>query len=292
MMQQFDARRRGQRSVQVAPSAIDPGHGDDRWPTGAKPPCPEYQDLAPIEVPTPFQPLHARLRQFLSLSVDETSALDALPHRPRALRPEETLVHEGEGHDHVYLVLRGFAYRYKLLANGHRQILGFLLPGDLCDIEFADGIRPDHSVAALNDAVVATIPVSKINETRRVHPNIDTALSIAASAERSILRHWLLNVGQRNAVRRITHLLCEMAVRLSGVGHHNSDGSVDVPVSQAALADTTGMTTVHVNRSLQRLRRDGLIELYRNRLKIIDPERLADIAGFDGDYLRSGRCPD
>jgi CRP-like cAMP-binding protein len=144
----------------------------------------------------------------------------------------------------------------------------------------------------LTDARVAMIPISRINDIRIVHPNIDTALSLVAMAERSILRHWLLNVGQRNAIERVTHLLCELAVRLQSVGHHNSDGSLDVPVSQTALADTTGMTTVHVNRTLQRLRQDGLVELHRNRLTITDPQRLANTAGFDGDYLRCGRYPD
>lgn len=239
-----------------------------------------------------FEPLHARLGRFVLLTNDEKGVLDALPHRQRVLRPEEAMVHEGEDHDHLYLILRGFAYRYKLLANGHRQILGFLLPGDLCDLEFADGNRPDHSVAALNDAVVAMISITRIQEIRSRYPNIDTALSLVALAERSILRHWLLNVGQRNAVERITHLMCELAVRLHAVGHHNPDGSLDVPVSQTALADTTGMTTVHVNRTLQRLRKDGLIEVHRNRLTILDPQRLAYLAGFDGDYLQRGSYPD
>ena len=280
-----------QGSVRTEPPASASGVPTG-WPAAEGPLPGGQQDLGPSRTQGPLEPLHARLSRLVRLTADETYAVDSLPHRQRSLRSEETMVREGDDHDHVYLILQGFAYRYKLLANGHRQILGFLLPGDLCDLDFADGHPADHSVSALNDGVVAMISTARINDLRAVHPNIHSALLLVAMAERSILRHWLLNVGQRNAVERITHLLCELAVRLRAVGHHNRDGSLDVPLSQTALADTTGMTTVHVNRTLQRLRKDGLIELHRNRLTILDPQRLANNAGFNGDYLQHGRYRD
>jgi CRP-like cAMP-binding protein len=106
-----------------------------------------------------------------------------------------------------------------------------------------------------------------------------------------ILREWLLNVGQRDALQRLSHFFCEMADRLQSVGEENDDGSFDLPVNQVTLADTLGLTTVHVNRILKRLRGEGLIKLSHRRLAILDRDRLARLGGFDGAYLspRRGR---
>jgi CRP-like cAMP-binding protein len=185
----------------------------------------------------------------------------------------------------VLLILEGCAYRYKVLPDGHRQILAYLLPGDLSDVEFGEDTRADHSVAALIETVVARIPLSQIVAVQVQYPNIQRAFSLILGAERSILRHWLLNVGQRSAVQRVSHFLCEFSSRMIAHGQIEAGQSIRLPLSQAVLADTTGVTTVHVNRVLQQLRRDGLIALRRQQLTILDPVRLARLAEFNEGYL-------
>lgn len=107
----------------------------------------------------------------------------------------------------------------------------------------------------------------------------------ATLVDEATLREWLLNVGQRDALQRLAHLFCELCVRLRVVGLVDETGAFQLPLTQAELADTTGMTTAHVNRSLQRLRRDELIVSREGKLKILDFNRLAKIAGFNATYL-------
>lgn len=235
--------------------------------------------------------LVCKLKRFASLNVAEVTAVEALSERAKTLEAEHTLFRDGELPLHVCLIVEGFAYRYKLTADGRRQILGYLLPGDLCDVEFADGNRSDHSVAVLGGALVASISLTRINELRALHPRIERAFLLASLAERSVLRGWLTNIGQRSAIEGISHLICEMLARLRALGRLSPGLPIELPVSQAAMADSIGVTTVHANRSLKRLRMAGLIAINRQKLTILNPERLAVIAGFDRDYLGLDRSP-
>jgi CRP-like cAMP-binding protein len=231
-------------------------------------------------------PLETKLACFQQLSIEDRTAIQTLACRVRKVGTEQVFVHEGTSANHVNLILDGFAYRYKLLEDGRRQILGFLLPGDLCDFDAGNSVRHDHFIGTLQDSLVGAVSVADLAALRAKHPNINKACSLAALLERSILRQWVMNVGQRNAVQRIGHLFCEISVRLIAVGRQMDDGSIIFPVTQTTLADTIGLTTVHVNRSLKQLRKDGLVALRSQRLTILDHARLADLAGFDEDYLQ------
>lgn len=236
--------------------------------------------------PSGASALATKLALFHRLSAEEHSALQSLSCRVRKVDAEQVFVQDGTSENHVFVIIQGFAYRYKLLDDGRRQILGFVLPGDLCDTDAGKSVRHDHFVAAMQESEVGMIAVADLAALRAKYPNINKACSLAAMLERSILRQWVMNVGQRNAVQRISHLLCEISIRLKAVGQENADGSINFPLTQAALADTMGLTTVHVNRSLKQLRKDGLIALRSHRLTILDYGRLADLAGFDEDYLQ------
>lgn len=235
-------------------------------------------------------PLAKKLEHFAQLEPSDVQTLDTLLTSPKSMRAGQILIHERSVLDHVYLIVQGMACRYKLLAGGERQILGYLIPGDLCDIQFIAVNRPDHSVVLLSDARVIKIPMPKIRALLASHPRIERALSYAALQDMAILREWLLNVGQRNALQRLSHFFCEMELRLARIDQIADDGSFELPINQMALADTTGLTPVHINRTLQRLRNDALIRLCHRRLSIVDPERLAAIAGFDDNYLQVRQC--
>lgn len=235
-------------------------------------------------------PIALKLARFSVLEDRDVHALDALLAFPKSLRAGQILVHENSIAEHVYLIVRGMACRYKLLPGGERQILGYLIPGDLCDVHFVTLNKSDHSVVLLGDSEVVKLATSKIKTTLAEHPRIERALSLAALHDIAILREWLVNVGQRDALQKVGHFFCEMAYRLARVGQVADDGSFELPINQMALADTTGLTPVHINRTLQRLRNDGLIRLCQRRLSIVDSDRLATIAGFDDNYLRVRQC--
>ena len=267
------------------PAIDDPG----RRP-GVVPPPVRRSNPIQAEVIAPANPLVAKLCHFASLDDADIAALDAIVVAAKPYPSGKTLFHEGSVADHVYLFVQGMGCRYKLLPSGQRQILGFLIPGDLCDVQFLALNSPDHSVALLSDAQLVKIPNRRIFELLADHPCIKRALALAALLEFAVLREWLLNVGQRNALEKLAHFFCEMHLRLKSVGQVDDDGSIELPVNQLTLADTTGLTPVHVNRTLQRLRSEGLIRLCQRRLLILDFERLAALAGFEGNYLRIRQC--
>ena len=260
---------------------------------------PIHQDYRPFVVlppvarsARPASALAARLSTFGKLGNTEIEALDQLSRTAKPMRSEQILIHEGTPTHSLYLIVSGLACRYKMLPGGRRQILGYLIPGDLCDIHFAIANTPDHSVALVGDSSVARIPTRELTQLMLTYPKITRALTLASLIEAVILREWLLSVGQRDALQKLCHFFCEMAVRMEAVGRTNDDGSFELPVNQVTLADTLGLTPVHINRTLQRLRNEGLIRLCQRRLAILDRERLAHIAGFDGAYLRLGLVAD
>lgn len=283
------APRHGEDFAAAGPLLRDRQPASHHCDRSYRQPRPATPGAAFFPGPRPANPLVTKLQCFHPLGPDEAAALDDLGGDPATMQPEQVLVHDGEAPASVCLILEGFAYRYKSTADGRRQILGYLIPGDLCEVELRGKGRFDHGVAALSGGKVARIPIAAWTGLRSQFPGIDRGCALASLSERSILREWLMNVGQRNALQRLAHFFCEISARLRAIGHVNPDGSVYFPVSQAALADTTGLTTVHVNRSLKQLRKDGMIHLRRQQLTILDRHRLAQLAEFDGDYLRLKR---
>lgn len=237
------------------------------------------------------QALVAKLGRFVPLNEAECDALLHLSRRGRRLRRGTDLIQEGDKPDSVFLLLEGWAFRYKSMIDGGRQILAYLLPGDLCDVQIFLFEEMDHSIGLLSDALVVKIPATEILDLMDRFPRIERALLWATLVDEATLREWLLNVGQRNALQRLAHLICELCVRLSVVNLVDESQTFALPLTQAELADTTGMTAVHVNRSLQRLRKDGLIVTKGGNLTIVDFERLAEITGFNRNYLHTDGPP-
>jgi CRP-like cAMP-binding protein len=170
------------------------------------------------------------------------------------------------------------------VADGGRQIMAWLVPGDFCDLHVAILGEMDHSIAALGPCRIAEISRATIAEISDSRPVVNRAMWWATLVDEGVLREWLVGMGRRPADRRIGHLFCELHTRLAAVGL-TDDGGFDLPVSQTELADTVGLTPVHVNRVLQQLREDKLIRLEGKRLTILDFARLAAFADFDPNYL-------
>lgn len=225
------------------------------------------------------------LERFVSLSADDLAALERLKQAPLVrVEARNTVIGEGEDPTVVRLMASGWACRFKDLPDGRRQIVGFFLPGDFCDLNVYVLQQMDHSIAALTPINYYAIPPGMLEELVHDRPRVGQALLWHELVSSSIQREWLLNLGQRNAFERLAHLFVELYVRLRVLGL-TDDCQCDLPLTQADLADAAGITSVHLNRTLQELRREGLVELRAKRLHILDLERLKQIAMFNPNYL-------
>jgi CRP-like cAMP-binding protein len=185
-------------------------------------------------------------------------------------------------------VQSGWGCRYKALPDGRRQIVDFLVPGDLCDLHVYALTQMDHSIGAVTAVKVIEIAPGELEQVRAGHRNLAQALRMDDLVKISIQREWTLNVGQRTAYERLSHILCELFLRMEMVGLAEGK-SCEFPLTQLDLADATGLTAVHVNRTLQELRKDGLIELHSRTLTIPDLEALRNAGLFNTNYLHLDR---
>ena len=225
-----------------------------------------------------------RLDAFTRLSAEDRGAIAMLSRPARVVAPRRDLIREGEHPRYIHLMLDGWACRYKTLPDGRRQILAFFVPGDFCDLNVYVLKAMDHSIGAITRLSVADISREDMDKLTTDYPRVTQALWWEALVNAAIQREWTLNVGQRTAYERIAHLLAELFLRLQTVDL-TSGTSCDFPLTQTDIADATGLTAVHVNRTLQELRRDKLIELDRRRLNIPDLQRLMEAAMFNANYL-------
>lgn len=232
-------------------------------------------------------PLVRKLEGFVALSETDRAILEQISANPRLFGPRVDLIREGDRPDGVLLVMDGMACRHKIRGNGARQITAYLVPGDLCDLDVALLSTMDHTISTLSACKVVRIAPETIADLMQHHPQVARALRMSTLVDEATLREWLVNVGCRSAAERIAHLFCELLVRLRAVDRTEGD-SFELPVTQAELADTTGLSHVHANRSLQELRRQGLIELKGRRLTILNLPRLRAIAEFRSNYLHLG----
>jgi CRP-like cAMP-binding protein len=229
-----------------------------------------------------------RLTGLVPLSAEELQALEHCAGPSRLYRPHEELVHEGESAAHVGLLVSGFAYRCRALPDGRRQILSYLIPGDLCDTRQLLMVAASHPVSTLTTANVAPFGRDELLKLIERFPRIGQALCWVALIEEAIAREWLVNVGQRTALERLAHLLCEIFTRMDAAGLTDR-GRCELPLTQVELADSVALSTVHVNRTLQDLRRRGLVSLSSGMLEIHDFGALETLAGFTVDYLQPHR---
>jgi CRP-like cAMP-binding protein len=229
-------------------------------------------------------PLARRWERQVSFSGDERAALLALPVTRKSVVKDGFIVREGEAGSSCSLLLKGFAYRQKFVGDGARQIISLHIPGEFVDLQNCLLAIADHNVQSLDQSDLAQVPKAALLDLAARHPNIAKAMWLDTLVDASIFREWVVNVGRRDARTRIAHLLCELALRLEASGM-SRDGVCQFPLTQEQLADATGMTAVHTNRTLQALRKEGLISLTSSTLVVLDWERLRDVGDFSERYL-------
>jgi CRP-like cAMP-binding protein len=229
-------------------------------------------------------PLLRKLRQFCEFEEADSSALLALPHVVKSISPLGYLVREGDRPTHSSLLVHGFAFRHKIVADGARQICAVHMAGDMVDLQNSLLGTADHNVQALTQADFVMIPRAAIRQLAFDRPHVAMALWYDTLVEGSISREWIANVGRRSAMQRLAHLLCEIAIRLeaAGLGDHMS---YVLPMTQEQLADCTGLTSVHVNRTLRALDELSVIERSKRAVTVKDWKALAGIGDFTAGYL-------
>jgi CRP-like cAMP-binding protein len=172
----------------------------------------------------------------------------------------------------------------------------FYVPGDIPDLLSLHIDVMDHSLATIVASKVAFIPHDPLRRLIDQNPRVANAFWRDTLVDAALFREWIVNLGTRDAYSRIGHLICEVFLKLKAVGLTNGN-SFDFPITQGEIGDATGLSTVHVNRSIMELRKDGLIVLEKGRCTIIDLTRLKEAAKFDPTYLhltgerRSGKAP-
>ena len=234
---------------------------------------------------SPITPLVRNLERFVRLSGDDYKALRSLENAPLIRASARTeIAQEGTNPEVVRLMVSGWATRYKDMSDGRRQIVGFFIPGDFCDLNVYILRRMDHSIAALDEISYLALPPGLLEQITVDQPRVAKALLWHELVSSSIMREWLLNLGQRSAFERLAHLFTELFVRMEAIGEVRG-ASCHFPATQVDLAEATGLTPVHVNRTLQEMRREKLIALEGKRLSILDFERLRKAALFNAGYL-------
>ena len=218
------------------------------------------------------------------LSEEDRAAVLGLPFTPRTLEPAAYLVREGEVPENCAILLSGFAYRHKVTGEGERQIMSIHMPGEFLDLQNSLLEVADHNVQALTRCEVATVSVAALLKLAHEHPKVGRAMWIETLIDAAIFREWIVNVGRRDSISRISHLLCEFALRLEAAGLA-SDHRYEMPMTQEQIADCTGLTPVHVNRVLKELGRMGLIEREKRAVSIVQWDRLMQIGDFNTRYL-------
>lgn len=225
-----------------------------------------------------------KLTGFCALSTEEIAALEHATSQPRKILQKTDLIREGDRPGPVFVILEGWACRYKILPSGTRQILAYLMPGDCCDLHISLLAEMDHSIQVITPALVATVDRHAMDDIMDGHRGIAKAMYISQLVDEGTMRSWITSMGRRTSVERVAHLMCELYLRARTVGLV-VEPELKLPLSQLLLADSLGMTPVHVNRVLKVLRLSGAMTLHRGSLHIVDPAKLVRIAGFDENYL-------
>lgn len=225
-----------------------------------------------------------KLQNFGRVGPDEVAALAAATSAPRMVGARRDLIREGDQPGPVFVILEGWACRYKILPSGTRQVLAFLMPGDSCDLHVGLLAEMDHSIQTITPALVATIDRIQMDMIMDSHRAVAKAMYVAQLIDEGTMRAWITSMGRRASIERVAHLMCELYLRARNIGLI-TEARLRLPLSQLLLADELGMTAVHLNRVLKELRLSGAMSLQRGSLEITDPIKLIQIAGFDENYL-------
>ena len=225
-----------------------------------------------------------KLRRRTELSPEEEKAIRGVVAETRRVGADQILIRGGEELSSSVLLLDGWLARSKDLAGGERQVTELHVAGDFADLHGFTLKRLDHDVLTLSDCIIGIVPHDRLQRITEQFPRLARLYWFSTNVDAAITRELALSLGQRSAISRMAHLFCELHVRLDAVGRARPDG-YEFPLTQRELSECLGLTVVHANRTIQELRRRGLIELESRQLTILDRRGLEGVAEFDPSYL-------
>ncbi len=244
-----------------------------------------------MDMSTKNNALILKFSLILDLTEEEKSILLSLQNECDSIPPQTDIVVEGEDLSTTYIVQSGWTYTYKLLPDGKQQILNFNLCGDIIGPYAMVLKQADHSVRTLTETKLFKVDPEKLLDLLSESPRLAVAIFWSAARDGAILGEQVTRIGRRPAYERMAHLLLELLRRLESVGLVVDD-KFDFPLTQELLADTLGLTSVHVNRTIRALKKDGLINYKSDLMKIINQDGLRKVADFDANYLEQTDLPD
>ena len=227
-----------------------------------------------------FTPLATRLRRYYRLQDSDVELLETVSCTQSHVNSGEKILHRGESQSALILMVSGWAARCRYTAEGNRQILHVLLPGDLVTPNVFVVQRTDHEIVALSDSEIRSIDPYDMQELFRESPALGSALWWTSEQEGGMQREQIVRLGRRSAVARVAHLLLELRQRLLMVNQAMDDTFV-LPLNQQDIADILGLSSVHTNRTLQKLQRDSLIKYSGRLIELLNDECLAELCDFD-----------
>ncbi|ODT50803.1 Crp/Fnr family transcriptional regulator [Devosia sp. 63-57] len=236
--------------------------------------------IAGRRVPCEQCPLRA-MPSFRPFTSEELKFVSSFKSGELVAETGSSILMEGAHSAHLYTVLSGWAFRYKTLVDGRRQILNYLLPGDLVGLQGSVIGEMDHSVEALSPLVLCVFQRDRLDELFRNHPGLGFDVTWLAAREERMLDEHLLSLGRRSALERAAYLLSFLCERAANVGM-GGKGTTSLPLSQQHVADTLGLSIVHTNKTLRRLGNMKLIRWHDRSCEVIDVAGLREIAGWEG----------
>ena len=220
-------------------------------------------------------------------TAEEREAILGLPFTPRQIQTNRDFVERGERVTHSCFVLEGMVGTFGQTRNGARQITSVFISGDMINLQAVALPEALSALQALTTTTILLVPHSALRQVGQRHPNVAEAFWRECVVETAIINEWVVNVGRRDARSGMAHLFCELACR-SGRARPEDNFTFPFPVTQNHLGDMLGLTPVHVNRTLQGLREDRLVEVGRGVVQILNWDRLEKIGDFDANYLQLG----
>lgn len=228
--------------------------------------------------------LFLRGRRRHELSAGEKRALESSVSEIRDIPARTRIVERGERLKHSTLLLSGWMCRYVDSRDGQRQILALQVPGDFVDLHGFPLERLDHDVATLSASRIATVPHDRLMALVTEHPHLARLLWFSTLLDAAMHREWIFRIGRLSAIGRVAHMICELHERLRCIGMVQ-DGGFDFPLTQQDIGEVCGLTSVHANRTIGKLRNDGVCTIAQRRVTIHDMAALRRIAEFEGSYL-------
>ncbi len=202
----------------------------------------------------------------------------------RSLPAKTHLYHQGDKHTNTYTLFSGWVMLYKTLSNGGRQVLRYALPGDFLSFQ-PDMTGPmTHSAQTLTDSTLCVFPRQNLLEMFHKHPELAVQIAWITARDMTLGHEYLVNVGRKNARERLAFLFLELFHRMR-MHVPELGNTMPFPMTQEDIADTVGLTLVHVNRTLRSLRQEGLVKLAHHSLTILDYPALSELAGYNAENL-------